>query len=159
MLRLGFGCALAVFLAIAPVHANLGWETYRDSIYDCQLQYPGSMFTRDELDVAQDAQRFSGPNQFTYFRVMGFNNPTELSATEIKAKYYAASVPGEVVYERTKAGFLVLSGYRNGSIFYMKVSLSPIRRVACVLEIVYPRASKEAFDSIVTRMSRSFMAP
>jgi hypothetical protein len=39
------------------------------------------------------------------------------------------------------------------------VSLSPIRPVACVLEIVYPRAAKEAFDSIVIRVSRSFSGP
>jgi hypothetical protein len=65
-------------------------------------------------------------------------------------------MPGSVVYERTKERFLVLSGYRNGNIFYTKVVVSNDRRVACILDITYPRAMKEQFDRIVTRMSRSF---
>jgi hypothetical protein len=156
VLRLLIGYALACYILIANAYAISDWQVYRDTIYECRLQYPSSVFVQDPLDVAQEGQRFSGTDETIYFRVLGFKNSTELSAAQIKAKYFAASVPGDVVYERTKTEFVVLSGYRDDSIFYVKVSLSPDKRTACVLEIVYPRKSKNAFDGIVTRMSRSF---
>jgi hypothetical protein len=65
-------------------------------------------------------------------------------------------MPGDITYNRTKSSFLVLSGYRGRDIFYTKVAVSPDRRVACILDITYPRSLKRQFDGIVTRMSRSF---
>ena len=107
--------------------------------------------------MANKAQRFSGPDSRTYFRVMGVKNKENLTPAGVKAKYLRANVPGDLVYERTERSFLVLSGYRTGSIFYTKVAMSANQRSVCILEITYPRKTKRAFDHIVTRMSRSFV--
>ncbi|MFL5260245.1 MAG: hypothetical protein ACJ8AS_10855 [Hyphomicrobiales bacterium] len=150
---------LAVLCSIgAPLSAEQSWDHYRDTVHGCSLEYPASVFRREPLDVSQDAQRFSSADQSTSFRVLGFQNEKELTSADIKAKYFAASVPGSVVYDQRKSNFWVASGFRGPNIFYMKVALSPDRRTACVLEIVYPRSKKTAFDHIVTRMSRSFGA-
>lgn len=152
--RLGFLVATMIFLA-SPGHAG-SWITYRDSIYNCELEYPASVFSQDALDLTQDFQRFSGSGSQIYFRVMGVNNKDGLTPAAIKAKYLNADVPGNIVYERTKGDFLVLSGYRGDSIFYTKVSLSADQRTICILEVTYPRIEKRSFDDVVTRMSRSF---
>jgi hypothetical protein len=65
-------------------------------------------------------------------------------------------MPGDITYQRTKGTFLVLSGYREGNIFYTKVAVSDDRSIACILDITYPQSLKRQFDRIVTRMSRSF---
>jgi len=153
------GLAIAAWVSVgAPVNAKQAWDHYRDSVHGCSVQYPASVFRREPFDVSQEAQKFSATDPSTYFRVLGFNNEKELSSADIKAKFLAASVPGDVVYDKQRARFWVVSGYRGKNIFYMKVALSPDRRIACVLEILYPRTRKRAFDGIVTRMSSSFRA-
>jgi hypothetical protein len=151
--------AIAAVLSVAPLPAMAqGWTVYQDSVTDCRLEYPSSLFTQEPLDVEEDIQRFSGPDAQTYFRVRGVDNKDNLTPAEIKAKYLQAEVPGDIVYERTRPDFLVLSGYRDESIFYTKVAVSPDQQSICILEITYPRSAKLQFDAAVTRMSRSFGA-
>lgn len=142
-------------VAWASSHAE-GWSVYRDSIYKCQLDYAASAFKQDPWDVNEEFQRFSGPDAQTFFRVMGVNNKDNLTPAAVKAKYLKSSIPGDIVYERTKSDFLVLSGYRGDSIFYTKVAVSDDDATICILEISYPRKAKREMDAMVTRMSRSF---
>lgn len=151
------GWALAVALNASPSLAQVeDWAVYRDSVFDCRLDYPGSLFTLEPLDIEEDFRRFSGPDAQTHFRVRGVDNTDRLSPSEIKAKYLEAELPEDIVYERTKSDFLVLSGYRGDSIFYTKVAVSPDQRAICILMITYPRSAKQRLDAVVTRMSRSF---
>jgi hypothetical protein len=140
----------------APVTAKPLWNTYHYSVHGCSLEYPQSVFRRQPFDVSQQGQRFSSADKSIYFRVLGFQNEDQLTSAAIKAKYFAASVPGDVVYERQKPNFWVASGYRGKEIFYTKVALSRDRHTACVLEIAYPRRKKAVLDDLVTRMSHSF---
>jgi hypothetical protein len=153
MLAATVGAGLS--LDSAPSHSE-SWTVYRDSLYGCRLEYPSSLFSQEPLDLAENFQKFSGSNAQIFFRVMGVENKDKLSPAGVKARYLSADVPGDIVYERTKPDFLVLSGYRGGSIFYTKVAESPDQRTICILEITYPRKAKKAFDGVVTRMSRSF---
>ena len=131
------------------------WAVYRDS--DCRVDYASARFTQDPLDD-EETQRFSGPDSATYFRVKGVDNEEHLTPNGIKAKYLEEKVPGDIVYQRLKSDFLVLSGYRGDSIFYTKVAVSADKRTICILEITYPRKAKRDFDDVVTRMSRSLVA-
>ena len=145
--------------AFLPAPAGAAdWAVYRDSVHDCRLEYPNSLFTQDPLDVAEDFQRFSGPDAQTFIRLMGVDNDDHLTPDGIKAKYLKANVGEDIVYESTKTDFLVLSGFRGDSIFYTRIAVSGDNRTICVLEISYPRQAKRAFDDVVTRMSRSFAA-
>jgi hypothetical protein len=153
--RLGLAIAVTPMLAPLQGHAET-WAQYRDSTSDCQLEYPDALFTQEPLDLEEDIQRFSGPNEQTYFRVRAVDNQDRLTPAEIKARYVRSDIPGEVVYERTRPDFLVLSGYRDDSIFYTKIAVSADERMVCILEITYPRQAKREFDDVVTRMSRSF---
>ena len=139
-----------------PVHAAT-WAVYQDETQKCRLDYASSVFTPGKKD-AEDFQRFSGPNKDIYFRVAALPNDEQLSPKQIRAEYIKNRGRGEIVYERTKSDFLVLSGIRDQKIFYSKVAVSPNTQNICVLHIVYPRKAKRAFDAIVTRMSRSFAA-
>lgn len=155
LLPLGLTVAVALNLSPSPVHAE-DWSVYRDSVSGCRLDYSSSLFTQEPLDLEEDIQRFSGADEQTYFRVRGIDNKDKLNPAEIKEKYLRADVPGDIVYERTRSDFLVLSGYRDDSIFYTKLAVSPDQGTICILEITYPRSMKRKFDDAVTRMSRSF---
>jgi hypothetical protein len=146
---------LAIFFGLPASAQDLMWRVYDDAEHGCELEYPATIFSADAARPDQP-RRFSSSDENVYFRILGTVNSAGWTPAEIKRKYLGASMPGKVVYERTKAEFLVLSGYRNGNIFYTKVVVSDDRRVACILDLTYPRAMKRKFDDIVTRMSRSF---
>ena len=144
-----FSCSVSVQAA--------NWAVYQDETRSCRLDYARSVFKPGKKD-AEDFQRFSGPNKDIYFRVASLPNEERLSPKQIRAEYIKNRGKAEIVYERTKSDFLVLSGVRHGKIFYSKVAVSPNAQNICVLHIVYPQKAKRAFDAIVTRMSRSFIA-
>jgi hypothetical protein len=147
---------LLVLAAVAPIPAHAeSWANYKED--KCRLKYPVSLFDPGGID-AENFQRFSGPNKDTYFRTIGLPNEEQLTPGEIRAEYIKEKGTTDLVYERTKRDFLVLSGYRGQNIFYTKIALSPDNETICVLHISYPRKAKRAFDAIVTRMSRSFTA-
>jgi len=158
-IALRFLCALA-FAGTPSVSSrvsaqDLDWGTYKDEVHGCRLEYPLALFTRDPEEPGEP-QRFSGQDDLTYFRVMGAENSAKWTTKDIKEKYLRADMPGDVIYERTKREFLVLSGYRDDLIFYTKVAVSDDQHTACILDITYPRSRKKEFDDIVTRMSYSF---
>lgn len=142
---------------LAPTPALAEWAAYEDDTHGCRLEYASELFGEPALDE-EDFQRFAGEDGHTYFRVKGVPNEKNWTAGQIRAEYLKSRGAGDVVYERTKRDFLVLSGIRGKNIFYTKVALSPDNETICVLHISYPRKEKRAFDRVVTRMSRSFTA-
>jgi hypothetical protein len=130
---------------------------FRDARHECRLEYDRSMFAPGSID-SENYRRFAGPNEDTYFRVTALANDENLTPREIRKEYLLKKGRKDLVYERTKGEFLVLSGFRGRNIFYTKIALSPDNETICVLHISYPRKAKRAFDSRVTRMSRSFTA-
>jgi hypothetical protein len=153
----GLMICTGLFLALSTPGEAATWAVYQDQTEKCRLDYASSVFALGKKD-ADDFQRFSGPNKDTYFRVAGLPNEEQLSPKQIRMEYIKNRGKSEIVYERTKSDFLVLSGIRNGKIFYSKVAVSPNTNNICVLHIVYPQKAKRGFDAIVTRMSRSFIA-
>lgn len=148
---------LLIFAGIFPSAAQAkSWAVYNNT-QKCSLMYESSVFSHNEID-AEDFQRFYGPNDDTFFRVIGVPNEEHLTPSQIRAEYIKKRTATDLVYERTDRDFLVLSGYRDNNIFYTKIVLSPNNKTICVLHISYPRKAKRAFDKIVTRMSRSFTA-
>jgi hypothetical protein len=145
-----------IFASLSPVQAAI-WAVYEDATQKCRLEYASSVFKLGKKDD-EDFQRFSGPNKDIYFRIAELPNDEHMSPKQIRAEYIKNRGNGEIVYERTKTDFLVLSGIRAQKIFYSKVAVSPNAKNICVLHIVYPQNAKKAFDAIVTRMSRSLKA-
>jgi hypothetical protein len=142
------------FLGTESLAADSRWTTYEDADFSCVLDYPAGLF-RPEALSPDEPRRFSSPDADVYFRIQGVENANGWSPQAIREKYLSAGMPGDVTYDRTRSDFVVLSGYRGANIFYAKVAVSSDRSSACIFEITYPRVQKEAFDRIVTRMSRS----
>lgn len=152
-----FGMGL-ILSGISPTLAHSESRiVFRDHRHECRLDYDRDIFTPGSLD-SENYRRFSGPNQDAYFRVTALPNDENLTPKEIRQEYLKEKGTKDLVYQRTKGEFLVLSGFHGRNIFYTKIALSPDNETICVLHISYPRKDKLAFDSRVTRMSRSFAA-
>ena len=153
-----FSAALLTLVALVPTAAySESQVVFQKDGHACSLDYDQKMFMPGSLD-SENYRRFSGPGQDTYFRVTALANDQNMTPEKIKKGYLLKRGPKDLVYDRTKSNFLVLSGYRGRSIFYTKIALSADNKIVCVLDIFYPREARQAFDPQVTRMSRSFTA-
>ena len=143
---------------VIPTAAVRGeeWSVYSDSVHGCRIEYLLEFSARTSSTWRRISSVFSGPREDTFFRVMGVDNDEFLEPEKIRSTYLEENAPGDVVYDRTRDDFLVLSGYRGDSIFYTRIAVSGDKRTLCIVEIAYPREQKREFDQIVTRMSRSF---
>lgn len=150
----------AVILACGmffPVAAKAESEVvFRQEGHACRLDYDRDLFERGELD-GENYLRYAGPRD-SYFKVTAMANDENLTPAQIREQYLKEFGRKDLVYERTRGGFLVLSGYRGNSIYYTKIVMSPDNGTVCVLHIYYPREMKRAFDKRITRMSHSFAA-
>jgi hypothetical protein len=142
------------FLGTGSLAANLRWTIYKDAGFGCVLDYPAGLFSPEAVPPGKP-RLFSSRDGAAYFRIQGVENADRWSPQTIREKYVSANIPGDLTYNRTRSDFVVLSGHRGENIFYTKVAVSSDRLSACILEITYSRAQKNAFDRIVTRMSRS----
>ena len=63
--------------------------------------------------------------------------------------------PGETItYQRRTRGWIAVSGYRCGDIFYRKSNLACGGTRWNNIEFIYPRADKKRLDTMVTAVAR-----
>jgi hypothetical protein len=130
---------------------------YQQGGHKCVLDYDSNVFKAGSIQQ-DNYRRFSGTNPDTYFRVTAASNEENISPEKIREEFILKRGKKDLVYDRTKDQFLVLSGYRGANIFYTKIALSADNKTICVLDIFYPRQLRRSFDEEVTRMSLSFAA-
>ena len=147
-----------ILVLFIPIAANSASPVvFQKDGHACTLDYDRAIFMAG-ANNKDNYQRFSGPNPDTYFRVTALANEENMTPEKIRNGYLEKRGKKDLVYDRMKSGFVVLSGYRGRNIFYTKISISPNNKTVCVLDIFYPPELKRAFDSQVTRMSLSFAA-
>ena len=65
---------------------------------------------------------------------------------------------GRITYRRLARSWFVLSGYRDGKIFYLRVDRACDGRRWHIAELTYPRAQKSRLDPAVAHASRTLGA-
>ena len=143
------------FITVASAEERV---VFRQDNHECALNYNTDLFVPGSID-ADNHRKFTGPNSATYFTVTAAANDENMTPNKIRQEYIQRRGRKDLVYNLSKRQFLVLSGYRDGLIFYTKIVLSSDHKTICVLDIFYPRQDKRNLDQEVTRMSRSFRAP
>jgi len=61
----------------------------------------------------------------------------------------------KITYRVRKGAWIVVSGYRGDKIFYRRADLACRGKRWHVIEVTYPRSSKQKLDATVTRISHS----
>ena len=131
------------------------WNTYANARFDYSISYPSSLIPQGE-SANSDGQVFLSRDSTAELRVWGSNNVLNetLSNTYDQAISEMRSDGGTVSYKLLRSNFFVVSGARSGKIVYRKTILR--RDVFKSFTFEYPRASKDKYDSITTRIAGSF---
>jgi len=144
----------AALLLTSAAHAE-GWRVYHNERFGTTAATPSGWIMGPE-PANDDGRRFSSPDDTAHVTVSG-SFATESRAEEMARS--AEKLEGESVsYSAKGDNWIVLSGERDGRIFYRKALLSCGDQVWNTLDIDYPAPDKAKFDRLVAHMAASLRA-
>jgi hypothetical protein len=133
------------------------WKVYANARYGTVAEYPADRFRPGRPPDNGDGQRFMARDGAELAIFGGFNIDNYTLGTYEQFLRSGSSDYQNVTYRTTGENWLVLSGYRDDSIFYEKYIFAKGKDVDVIhgLVVTYPRAAKAVYDPIVARMAQS----
>ncbi|KAB2918441.1 MAG: hypothetical protein F9K29_07665 [Hyphomicrobiaceae bacterium] len=147
-------CSLAALGAAAQGSAEIA--TYRNQLYGFTLSYPTAFFTPQE-PLTEEGRVWVSPDGNARLLAGGLPNADGLGLREYRDLVMRESYPGASVdYAPVRDTWFVLSGTRDGMIFYERVTFTCGGRLINSWALLYPEAERRVYDRIVEAVSRSY---
>jgi hypothetical protein len=148
-----FFIAIVIGLA-ASAAAQQRWSAYANPRFGSTIDYPADLFaSREPPPENGDGQAFASRDGRMRLSVWGsYNAGGDTPASYVESSFEAK----EITYRHVTARFFVVSGLRNGEIFYRRCNFPAARDdvIDCV-HVTYPSGDKAAMDAVVARIARS----
>lgn len=140
--------ARARFNAFTSVeHPELGFS----------IAYPTGVFQPSEAKSAGLGRVFVSPDGKAKLLVGAFDNGESTSLADYRAYLLESNYAGAAIdYAPVKKHWFVLSGERNGTMFYERVSLTCGGRVINSWAMLYPAAERAFYDRVVEAVARTY---
>lgn len=148
--------------AAVPAGETAGYKTYVNARYKYAIDYP-TFFSIGSESENGDGCTFASKQKNAELRAWGMqlygtvdgDAWTIAKLASEQTKYYQtdSAPPAQITYKANGKDWLVLSGLKEGRIFYFRALLAT-DGVKC-FEITYPESAKAAFDPIVSRLAHS----
>jgi hypothetical protein len=138
---------------------NADYATYCNARFNYCISYPSFLFPQPESENG-DGRLFTNAANTSVLTVFGrLNQDADGNAVPFK-KQYAIDVKSftasesKIMYQKAGSNFYVISGERNGKIFYQKMM---IKGDACCYAILeYNKEERKAYDSVLAQIFKSF---
>jgi len=141
--------------AVATAAAQQRWTTYANARFGTTIDYPADLFAQhDPPPENGDGQAFRSRDGRARLAVWGAYNVDGDSPQAYVQQYVEPD--GGISYRQITARHFVVSGLRNGDIFYQRCNFAaaPGDVIDC-FKATYPETDKAAMDAVVARLSRS----
>lgn len=134
-----------------------GWSRYRDPLYGFFIAYPNNVFRPDDSGDVAGARSFVSRDGRAKLLVGAFANETGDSMAQYRAYILKQSYAGaDIDYAPVRRRFFVLSGTRNGVIFYERVSFTCGGDIINSWAMVYPEEEKNFYDRVVEAVAKTY---
>ena len=146
---------LAAFTTTAYAQDS-NWRTYVNERFGSRIEYPANVFSPEPPPENGDGQTFRTRDGRARLAIWGRRNAEGNSPQS----YVQSNVDlNGVSYRRVTADFYVVSGTREGEIFYERCNFPADRDgVIDCLNVTYPVGNKVALNPVVARLSQSLRA-
>lgn len=135
------------------------WTTYRNARYGFIIAYPSRVFAMEPERESADGRAVSSSDGRARLLVGAFENADRLSLKDYREFLLRESYAGaDIDYAPVKDRWFVLSGTRDGNMFYERVTFTCGGRYINSWALVYPAAERRLYDRIVERVSKSYVA-
>ena len=128
------------------------WRTYLGPRYGTSVDFPGAIFVPAGRPDKGVGQRFKSTDGRASLSIYALGNETG----EGPAGYLERNLrvgKSAIQYKRIARSFFAISMERNGLVYYSRCNFAS-RSIHC-FDLEYPQEDKQAWDSIVTRISLS----
>lgn len=153
--------ALLILLSLAAAPATAqGWDevaTYRNERHGFSISYPARTFTPQEPADNADGRVWISHDGNARLLAGALPNVDNFDLRGYRDFLLQQSYPGAVVdYAPIRDTWFVLSGTRDGTTFYERVTFTCGGKIIKSWAMVYPEADKRTYDRIVEGVARSY---
>lgn len=133
------------------------WTSYRNALYGFMIAFPSSLFNSDPERESDAGRAMISADGRARLLVGAFQNADGVSLREYREFLIRESYTGaEFDYAPMKDRWFVLSGTREGNMFYERVTFTCGGRIINSWAMIYPIAERRIYDRIVERVARSY---
>jgi len=135
---------------------DLGWRQFSDPGSGTRVDYPANIFSVEEgaFQIAPGLQ-FGSADGRAHLAVFTMKSEKSGSPAAFVARNLQVPPEAALDYRRVSSKFFAISGVHDADIFYVRCNSGRERSVLHCIYLIYPAAEKRAWDSIVTRISRT----
>jgi hypothetical protein len=133
------------------INQRVTYKTYSNARYGFSIAYPSGLLVPQGESDNGDGQKFVSRNGSATLTAFG-SHRLERS---LQDEFQTAQENRTVTYKVLKGNMFVVSGTENGKIFYQKTLLRGDAFKTFIIE--YDEQERGVFDSITTRVARSFV--
>src|SRR5690348_7276469 len=135
---------------------DLVWRQFFDPGSGTRVDYPANIFSVEEgaFEIAPGRQ-FGSADGRAHLAVFTMKPEESSSPAEFVARNLQVPRATALDYRRVSSKFFAISGVHDADIFYVRCNSGRDRSVLHCIYLIYPAAEKRAWDSIVTRISRT----
>jgi hypothetical protein len=157
---------VALFAAVAGVAADRsaaqGFDeetaTYLNERYGFTLTYPAGRFKPQE-PLSQEGRVWVSHDGNAKLLAGALPNPDGMKLAEYREFIKKQSYPdANIDYAPVRDTWFVLSGTRDGTIFYERVTFTCGGRLINSWAMLYPEGERKVYDRLVERVARSYRA-
>lgn len=139
-----------------PAEENVNYDTYYNNRFEYVVRYPEDLLNQQPPPQNNDGRSFVSPQGSINMTVSGSHNVPQRSLNEVyQNQLQAYQEAGRVTYKTQQDNWFVISGYKDGNVFYTKTFL--YNNDVLELRLNYDRSLQPEFDAIVSQISNSFM--
>jgi serine/threonine-protein kinase len=145
--------AIALLAFAAAATAAPKYRTYVNERFGTTADVPAD-WKADPPPENNDGLRFHSPDERASLTVYGGLNSSD-SVEDAMRDYETPGKDETITYRHRERRAVVVSGIRGDTIFYSRHVLSCGDQIWNSIHLEYPAAEKDAYDALVTHVSRS----
>lgn len=133
------------------------WMTIESERFGYSLAYPGSVFTADNGRAGDEGHVLVSHDGRARLLAAAFPNTEETSLEDYRAYLLKNNYPGATLdYAPIRKKWFVLSGTRDGTMFYERVSFTCGGRLINSWAVLYPATERRLYDRVIEVVARSY---
>ena len=133
------------------------WATIKNERHGFAIAYPIDVFEQKEAPSTDEGRVLVSKDGKAKLLVGAFENADGNSLEEYRQFLINEQYAGAAIdYAPVKGRWFVLSGTRNGEMFYQRVSFTCGGKLINSWAMLYPTAERKTYDRVVTAVARSY---
>ena len=133
------------------------WRTISDDALGFKIDYPGNIFHRVERDDAVSGHVLLSDDGQARLMIAAFDNDLDSSLRDYRKHVLQSSYAGsDIDYAPVRRSWFVLSGTREGTEFYERVSFTCSNSRITSWAMLYPYAQRNYYNRVLEQIPRTF---